>query len=120
MKTILVVDDEEDIRKVIQIRMEAKGFQVRTAQNGQEAIESVKQQRPDLVILDVMMPIMNGYTVCEKLKLEGEYKDLPILLLTARNQEIDQRISKMMGIDYMQKPYEAETLETKVNKLLQG
>jgi len=115
---VLVVDDEQDIVKVIQARLESKGCKVRVAYNGKEALNKVKEEIPDLIVLDVMMPVLSGYDVCTTLKFNALYKDIPILLLTARNEEIDPRVSSMMGISYMQKPFDSEVFWAKIEQIV--
>jgi len=118
MKTILVVDDDLDLLKIMHARLTANGYAVVTAGGANEAYAKLKEIKPDLIMLDVMMPEISGYDVCHTLKIDSTYKNIPILLLTGRNQELDPRIGKMMGIDYMQKPYKDGEVLAKVQELL--
>lgn len=116
---ILVVDDEEDIVMIVQARMETSGFNVITAQDGQEALQKAKEEGPDLIILDVMMPKMDGFKVCGLLKADQRYNNIPIIMLTARAQSENENILAEVGAEaYLTKPFDAEELLGKVNELL--
>ena len=117
-KKILVVDDDPSVVKLLDSILTAKGHAVVKAADGEEALKQMKAHNPQLLILDIMMPGMNGYDVCRNLKFDSPFKDTPILLLTSRDQEIDPRIGQMMGIEYYQKPVSRDVLLTKVEKLL--
>jgi CheY-like chemotaxis protein len=84
---ILIVDDEPDFVSAIQMRLEANGYGVSTAEDGQQALQKIQFERPDLVILDIQMPDVDGYEVCQRLKADPKYRDIPILVLTARAQK---------------------------------
>ena len=116
-KKILVVDDDPTIVKLLEGVLKAKGFEVLTASDGLDAMVQVKKSNPDLIILDIMMPEINGYEVCSNLKFNDRYKEIPIIILTSRDQELDTRISQMMGIDYMHKPLKRDDLLTKIEKI---
>lgn len=119
MKTkILLVDDEKDIVEFLQYNLEQEGFNVITAYDGKEALEKISQ-KPDLLILDVMMPRMNGYEVCEKLRATDEYKNLPIVFLTAKSSEIDEVHGLNIGAnDFIQKPISPKKLIARVRSNL--
>ncbi len=120
-KRILIVDDEPDIVKLISMRLKANGYDIATADSGEEALKKVPEFQPDLVILDVMMPPPNGFQVCRTLKDNPAYQKIPILMLTARSTESDQFWGMESGSDaYVTKPYNAEELLTKVKALLAG
>jgi len=111
---ILVVDDEKDIVEFIQYNLEKEGFEVITAHNGNEALEAIKE-KPDLVVLDVMMPGIDGYEVCEKIRLEDKYKSIPILLLTAKTREQDEIRGLELGADdYIPKPVSIQKLIARI------
>ena len=118
LKKILVVDDDPVVIKLVSELLKTKGFEVSTAVDGIDCMVLVKKQRPDLIVLDVMMLEVNGYDVCHNIKFNKELKEIPILLLTARDQELDPRIGEMMGIEYMHKPLDREVLFKKINQLL--
>lgn len=119
MKTkILLVDDEKDIVEFLQYNLEQEGFNVITAYDGKEALEKMSQ-KPDLLILDVMMPRMNGYEVCEKLRALDDYKNIPIVFLTAKSSEIDEVHGLNIGAnDYIQKPISPKKLIARVRSNL--
>lgn len=117
-KKILIVDDDPGIIKLLQNILGSKGHDVVTAKDGLEAMVQVKEHQPDLIVLDIVMPELNGYDVCRTLKFDSPYKDTPIILLTTRDQEIDPRVSQMMGIHYMQKPLNRDVFLSKVELLL--
>jgi DNA-binding response OmpR family regulator len=116
---LLVIDDERDFVDTISERLGAKGFSILRAFDGKEGMERAHSEKPDLVILDIAMPQMNGYDVCRKLKLDKDFKDTPIIMLTAKFQPNDIEFAKEMGADaYLTKPLELELLLNKVNELL--
>lgn len=119
MKTkILLVDDEKDIVEFLQYNLEQAGFNVITAHDGKEALEKMSQ-KPELLILDVMMPRMNGYEVCEKLRATDEYRNLPIVFLTAKSSEIDEVHGLNLGAnDFIQKPISPKKLIARVKSNL--
>ena len=116
-KRILVVDDDPSIVKLVKNILETEGFEVDTAADGIDALVKVKETKPHLIVLDIMMPELNGYDVCHKIKFDSPYKDIPILLLTSRDQEIDSRIGGMMGIKYLQKPLKRESFLTEIRSI---
>jgi CheY-like chemotaxis protein len=89
-RKILVADDNANIRKVVKMGFEALGYTVLTAENGRVALEKIRAERPDLVILDVMMPEKSGYDVCAEMKGDAELRSIPVVLLPAKNLEEDQ------------------------------
>ena len=117
-KKILVVDDDPVVVKLVSELLKTRGFEVLTAADGIDCMVLVKNQRPDLIVLDIMMPEVNGYDVCHNIKFNKDYKEIPILLLTVRDQELDPRIGQMMGIEYMHKPLDREDMFRKINHLL--
>ena len=119
-KKILVVDDEPDIVKVVQLRLKASGYDVITANDGEEGLKKVKEERPDLVVLDVMMPKLDGYKVCRLLKFDSRYRAIPILMLTARSQPEDIKLAGECGADgYHTKPLEPKAFLDKIKELLE-
>jgi two-component system alkaline phosphatase synthesis response regulator PhoP len=116
---ILLVDDEPSLVKIVSKRLEAEGFEVCTAIDGEEALREVVAQNPHLIILDVMLPKLNGYEVCKKLKSDTHYQKIPILLFTARVQDRDEKIGFESGADaYLRKPFRAPELLEKIRVLL--
>ncbi len=118
-KRILLVDDEEDLVKTVSFRLEANGYEVTSAYNGMEAIDKVHKDKPDLVILDLMLPKIDGYKVCGLLKKDSRYKEIPIIMFSARAQEADIKMGEEVGADaYITKPFEPQALLDKISELL--
>lgn len=119
---ILVAEDEQDIQKVIKITLKFKGgFNVSFANNGLEVLDHVKQDKPQLIILDVMMPRMDGYETCRRLKADPDTSSIPVVFLTAKAQEkeIEEGL-KLGAIDYIKKPFEPDEFVAKVKSILAG
>jgi DNA-binding response OmpR family regulator len=115
-KTILVVDDEPRYVRLVEVNLTTEGYTVETAGNGQQAVESVAARQPDLVLLDVMMPIMDGFTACERIR---EFSTLPIIILTAKGEERDRVRGLDAGADdYIVKPFSAQELLARVRAVL--
>ncbi len=118
-KRILVVEDEADLVKAIQIRLEQAGYETLVAYNGQEALEKTRKEKPDLIILDLMLPKIDGYKVCGLLKADTRYNKIPIVMLTARAQESDEKLGLELGADaYITKPFQHEVVLAKIKELL--
>ncbi|MCK4349838.1 MAG: response regulator [Candidatus Krumholzibacteria bacterium] len=116
---ILVVDDEINITQILQFSIGAEGYDVITAQNGEEAIDKARREQPDLIILDIMMPRIDGYEACRILKANPLTKNIPVVLLTAKGQDIDKRLGQEVGaIDYIVKPFSPNKLIDRIHKLL--
>jgi CheY-like chemotaxis protein len=116
---ILVVDDEEHIVMILKDSLEFSGFQVVTAYNGLEALERVEQDKPDLLVLDIGMPKLDGWEVCRRLKAEEKTKNLPIIILTAYAQASDKRKGSELGADrFVTKPCDLTYLVEEINTLL--
>jgi DNA-binding response OmpR family regulator len=119
MARILVVDDEIQLITMVQMRLEANGYEVITANDGQEGLEKAKTENPDLIMLDVMMPKMDGYKVCGLLKNDARYSKIPVILFTARAQQNDKDVGTEVGADaYITKPFEPPVLLGKIQELL--
>ena len=118
-KKVLIVDDEPNIVLSVEFLMQREGHEVVTASDGQEAIDLLDEVRPDLMILDVMMPRKNGFEVCEEVRAESEYSRMPILMLTAKGREAEMKKGISLGADaYITKPFSTHDLVAKVNELL--
>jgi two-component system alkaline phosphatase synthesis response regulator PhoP len=119
---ILIVDDEAHIRMLIEQTLEEledEGVEFLTAENGEIALEIIREEKPNLVFLDVMMPKMNGMEVCRKVKKELEMNDVFIVLLTAKGQELDRLKGQEVGADvYMTKPFDPEVILGKAKEVL--
>ncbi len=118
-KKILIVDDEIDILKVVTFRLKKAGYEVLTAVNGKEALDSIRDKRPDLILLDLRLPIMDGYEVCRQVKTDETLKNIPIIFLTASQAErIKEKVKGYDAEDYLIKPFEPEELLEKVKKFI--
>jgi len=116
---VLVVDDEVNITQILEFSIGSEGFDVITAQNGEEAIEKARREQPDLIILDVMMPKIDGYEACRILKANPLTKNIPVVLLTAKGRDIDKRLGMEVGAtDYIVKPFSPNKLVERINQLL--
>ncbi len=116
---ILVVDDEKDIVDLVSYNLEKEGFAVVKAYNGEEALESVRTKDPDLVILDLMLPGMQGLEVCRSIRNNPRNPFLPIIMLTAKGEEIDRVLGLEMGADdYVTKPFSVRELVARVRAIL--
>ena len=119
MPKVLIVDDEKQFIEMIQIRLESKGYEVIVAYNGQEGLEKAKSENPDLIILDVMMPKLDGFEVCHLLKNDARYSEIPIIICTAMAQKIDSETSqKVKANAYITKPFDHTVLLSKMDELL--
>ena len=117
-KKILIVDDEAELVDLVKIRLEAAGYDVVKAYDGQEGLEKAKSEKPDLILLDIMMPKMDGYKVCGLLKMDARFKKIPIILFSAKAQKEDELIAKEVGADfYITKPFEAAVFLSKIAEL---
>lgn len=118
-KKVMVVDDSKTINDMVRNLLEKMGYEVEVAFDGMEALEKVKTFLPDLIVLDVNMPKMDGFRVCRLLKFDRNFRQIPIIMLTARDEEENIRIGIKTGADlYLTKPIEPEKLIEAVNKLL--
>jgi len=115
LKKILVVDDEEDLVEIIRFPLELEGLDVLVSYNGEDALNQARKENPDLILLDLMLPKLDGYKVCRLLKFDERYKHIPILILTAKTQEKDKLLGKETGADeYITKPFDIEYLINRV------
>jgi two-component system phosphate regulon response regulator PhoB len=116
---VLVVDDEADLRELISLTLSQAGYEVRTASGGREALESIRRQVPDLVVLDLMLPDLSGTEVCREVRRDPRLRGLPILMLTARSEEVDRVVGFELGADdYVTKPFSPRELTLRVNAIL--
>lgn len=119
MKKILLVDDEQDIVETLKFVLEAEGYTCFCAYNGEDGLKLAKEIIPDLMVLDVMMPKINGFKISRLLKYDAKYKNIPIIMLTARSQDSDKQIGEETGADvYITKPFDLDEVVSTVAKLL--
>lgn len=118
-KTILVVEDEQDLVELLKVRLESLGYGVIEAYDGEEGLKKAKEDLPDLIVLDILLPKMSGYDVCLKLKTDKKYRKIPIVMLTAKFQPSDIRFGKELGAEaYITKPFEPQVLVDEIHRLL--
>lgn len=118
-KKILLADDEEDVKTILTMFLENKGYEVCTAFDGLDAMNQAKTEKPDLLLLDIMMPLIDGFEVCKKLKSDPETAKLPIVMLSAAaHAESVQKGLDAGAVDYLVKPFEPEQLEKILNDVL--
>lgn len=118
-KRILVIDDEPELVKAIQIRLEIAGYETLVAHDGMEGLDKARKENPDLILLDLMLPKMDGYKVCALLKRDKNYSKIPVIMLTARTLEKQQKLGIELGADaYITKPFQYEVVLAKIKELL--
>lgn len=120
-KTILLVDDERDIVELTRMRILSMGYNVIVANDGEEAIEKVKKERPDLMLLDVKMPKLDGYQVCKIVKSDPALKEIPIILFTASSRhvmELSDRALELGAASCIKKPFDSKELLEQIKKLI--
>jgi CheY-like chemotaxis protein len=118
-KRILICDDDPVILRLLEVNLELEGYSVLAAHNGQEAIEIATAEKPDLVILDIMMPKLDGYQTAERLKAQDETKDIPVVFVSAKAQLSDIEKGKSYGVaDYLTKPFDPSDLLEIVERLV--
>jgi len=116
-----VVDDEPDIVEVIKQRLQGAGFEILIAEDGYKGLELARKEKPDLIILDLMLPKIEGYKVCRMLKFDKEFSYIPIIILTARSQPVEEEIGYSTGANlYLTKPFDGSLLVEKVKELLKS
>lgn len=119
VKNVLVCDDDDLLLDLLKFRLSAKGYEVRTARNGKEAIESASAESPDAIVLDAMMPVMDGYEVLRQIREAPHMRHLPVIMLTARKGERDIVEALQLGAsDYLAKPFIPEELTARLTRLL--
>lgn len=119
-KRILVVEDEPQIRMGLKMRLERSNYEVLEAEDGVAGLSLARSEKPDLIILDIMLPKMDGYQMARMLKFDEKFKSIPIIMLTARSQQTDRDTGQAVGADaYVTKPYKSEELLATIAKFLQ-
>ena len=118
-KRILLVDDEPMIIRMVGDRLQMEGYEVLVAMDGQEGMEKAQTERPDLIILDLMLPKLNGYSVCSVLKRDPRYQKIPIVIFTAKTDESEEEMKLLSGADaFVRKPFKASELLGHLSRLL--
>ena len=116
---ILVVDDEIYIVHILDFSLGMEGYEVITALDGEQALEKARAEKPDLIVLDIMMPKLDGYETCKRLKADAATKDIPVILLSAKGRNVDQKVGFEVGADdYITKPFSPRKLVERINAIL--
>jgi len=117
---ILTVEDDPDIRELLRYNLEKAGYQVILADQGEKALELAKRQHPDLILLDLLLPVMNGLEVCRQVKMDPILQHVPIIMVTAKGEEMDRVVGLELGADdYVVKPFSVREVMLRVQKLLE-
>jgi len=120
-KRVLIADDEPNIVISLEFLMEQAGYEIKVATNGQEALDLARSFRPDLVLLDVMVPIKSGYEVCQQLKSEPATRDIKVVMVSAKGRDVEVAKALELGADaYITKPFSTRELVAKVRDMLGG
>jgi CheY-like chemotaxis protein len=118
-KRILICDDDPVILRLLEVNLELEGFSVLLALHGEVALVVATQERPDLIVLDIMMPRLDGYQTCERLKAQESTKDIPVIFLSAKAQASDVEMGKTYGVvEYLTKPFDPDDLIDVVNRFV--
>lgn len=119
MKKILIVNDHPEVVELVRFSLEGEDYQIVAASDGEEALKKAREENPDLVLLDVIMPKMNGFEVCRNLKQDPQTKEIPVVMLTAMGRQVDKEKGKQVGArDYITKPFTPSALLTKIEEIL--
>ena len=118
-KTILVADDDPSIRQAVQLKLSRAGYSVRLASDGEEALREAQEHRPDLVVVDYAMPFLDGFEVCRELRARPDLEDVPAVMLTAMEQDLDTDLAVELGIvEFFTKPFSPRELLARVDEIL--
>jgi two-component system alkaline phosphatase synthesis response regulator PhoP len=117
--SILIVDDEEDIRELVELNLVREGYVVLTCETGEQALTMVRAKQPDLIVLDLMLPGIDGLEVCKRLKADSSFQEIPVVMLTAKGEESDVVAGLELGADdYITKPFSGKVLVARIRRLL--
>jgi DNA-binding response OmpR family regulator len=117
-KKILLVDDEPNIQMIVSARLAALGFEVLIAQDGQEGLDLARRELPDAILLDLMLPKLDGYKVCRMLKFDKNFENIPVIIFSAKGSEADKKLAEQAGADaYMVKPFNTQLFIQTIQKL---
>ena len=117
-KKILLVDDEPDIQEIVSTRLTAMGFEVLTAKDGQEGLNLARKEFPDAVLLDLMLPKLDGYKVCRMLKFDKAFENIPVIIFSARGSDADKKLAEQSGADaYLVKPFDIKLFTETIRKI---
>lgn len=120
-KTILVVEDEEGIRSFMRAYLESEGFKVLEASNGKEGLDALAKEKPDLIITDIMMPVMDGIEFFKEVRKLPETKELPVIMLTVKDEFSDIKYAYLLGVEeYITKPFDPSLLVNRIKQVFEG
>ena len=120
-RRILVTEDSPTILEILKSVLTEEGYEVIAAADGQQALDLARTEKPDLIILNLMLPKIDGYKVCRMLKFDERFKNIPIIMLTARAKESDEQLGREVGADaYIRKPFQPEVMIDEIKKLLKS
>lgn len=118
-KRILLVDDEPDVQRVVASRLTTMGFEVLCARDGQEGLDLARKESPDAILLDLMLPKLDGYKVCRMLKFDKAFENIPVIISSAKGSDADKKLAEQAGADaYMVKPFNMTTFTQTIQKFL--
>lgn len=118
-KRVLIADDEPNIVAALEFLLERNGYEVHVARNGEEALKLIEQHRPDLLLLDVMMPLRSGYDVCQRVREREDWRHIKIVMLSAKGRDVEVNKGMSLGADeYITKPFSTSELVARINALL--
>jgi len=118
-KRILYIEDEKDMRNMFGLRLESEGYVVLYASDGEEGLAKAKSEKPDLILLDLMLPKLPGEEVCKAIRNDEEIENIPIIMVSAKATDVDQMVGKVMGADsYVTKPFEGKNLIEQIKELI--
>ena len=118
-KKILIVDDEPDIIKTTSYMLEQAGYEIHTASDGEQGLEKLKQVKPDLMLLDLMLPGKSGFQIAQEMKTKNEYKNIPIIVLSGRTDDMDKYVAVKKGVvEYIEKPIDMNRLLFHIKDIL--
>ena len=119
MKKILIADDKPEVVELVRVSLEGEDYEIVDASDGKETLKRVRLEKPDLILLDVVMPKMDGFEVCRQLKKDPQTQEIPIIMLTAKGQEVDKEKARQAGAsDYVTKPFSPSALLIKIEEIL--
>ena len=115
----MIVEDDQDISRTVELHLNSLGFEILTAFDGEEGLRKAKISKPDLIILDLGLPHLPGEEICRELRKDEAYRQIPIIMVTAKNTDVDRVVGRVIGADYyIAKPFDLDLLEEKIKILL--
>ena len=118
MKTVMFVDDEDDVRESVSLLLQKWGYKAIVAKSGYECLKTLKTEKPDLILLDIMMPSMDGWDTCAKIKADKKTENIPIVFLTAKTDPISTSMGRISSSDYITKPFDINDLKKRIEAVL--